>query len=43
MSEDVGVIQLPCPEATFLGMRRWGMTREQYDVPAFRRHSQVAA
>jgi len=41
ISEDVGVIQLPCPEAAFLGMRRWGMTREQYDVPAFRRHSQA--
>jgi len=41
MSEDVGVIQLPCPEAVFLGMRRWGMTREQYDVPAFRRHSHM--
>jgi len=34
----IGLIQLPCPEATFLGMKRWGMTREQYDVPAYRRH-----
>jgi predicted secreted protein len=34
----VGIVQLPCPEATFLGMRRWGMTREQYDTPAYRRH-----
>lgn len=33
-----GIIQLPCPEATYLGMRRWGMTREQYETPAFRRH-----
>lgn len=37
----VGVIQLPCPEATFLGMCRWGMTREQYDTPAYRRHCSV--
>lgn len=36
--EGVGVIQLPCPEATFLGGARWGMTREQYDTTAFRRH-----
>ncbi|TDB38031.1 MAG: hypothetical protein D9V44_08290 [Actinobacteria bacterium] len=34
----VGIVQLPCPEATYLGMRRWGMTREQYDVSAYRRH-----
>jgi predicted secreted protein len=33
-----GIVQLPCPEATFLGMRRWGMTVEQYDTPAYRRH-----
>ena len=38
LSDDTGVIQLPCPEVTFLGMARWGMTREQYDVPAYRRH-----
>ncbi len=38
LAEGVGIIQLPCPEATFLGMSRWGMTREQYDVPAYRRH-----
>ena len=34
----VGIVQLPCPEASFLGMRRWGMTVEQYDTPAYRRH-----
>jgi predicted secreted protein len=34
----VGIVQLPCPEATFLGMKRWGMTVEQYDTPAYRRH-----
>ena len=33
-----GVIQLPCPEATYLGMARWGMTKEQYETPAYRRH-----
>ncbi len=37
ISEDVAIIQLPCPEVAHLGMRRWGMTREQYDVPAYRR------
>lgn len=32
------LVQLPCPEATYLGMRRWGMTKEQYDSPGYRRH-----
>jgi len=36
--EETGIIQLPCPETAFLGLRRWGMTYEQYDTPAYRRH-----
>jgi predicted secreted protein len=35
---ETALIQLPCPEATYLGMQRWGMTYEQYDTRAFRRH-----
>jgi predicted secreted protein len=38
LSEGVGIVQLPCPETTFLGMSRFGMTRNQYDTQAFRRH-----
>jgi predicted secreted protein len=34
----VGLFQLPCPEAGYLGMNRWGMTREQYDHSNFRSH-----
>ena len=37
-SAGVGLFQLPCPETSFLGLSRWGMTSEQYDHPAFRRH-----
>ena len=33
-----GLFQLPCPETTYLGMNRWGMTREQYDHRAYRAH-----
>jgi predicted secreted protein len=33
-----GIVQLPCPEFTFLGPDRPGMTREQYDTPVYRRH-----
>jgi predicted secreted protein len=38
IQDGAGIVQLPCPEATFLGMKRWGMTVEQYDTPAYRRH-----
>jgi len=31
----VGLMQLPCPETFHLGMRRFGMTREQYDTPGY--------
>lgn len=37
IEQEVGVVQLPCPETAHLGMKRWGMTRDQYDVPAYRR------
>lgn len=33
----LGVIQLPCPEILCCGLRRWWMSREQYDNPGFRR------
>jgi len=38
VDQGAGIVQLPCPETSFLGMRRWGMTYEQYDTPAYRRH-----
>lgn len=38
LQDGVGIVQLPCPEQTFGGCRRWGMTREQYDVPCYRKH-----
>ena len=31
------LVQLPCPEALYLGLDRWAMTRNQLDVPEFRR------
>lgn len=30
-------IQLPCPEALYLGLERWAVTKNQLDVPQFRR------
>ncbi|MEE3662952.1 CD3072 family TudS-related putative desulfidase [Brenneria sp. g21c3] len=38
IDDGVGLIQLPCPEMLFSGCKRWGMSREQYDTPVFRRH-----
>ena len=38
LRDGVGIVQLPCPEQTYGGSRRWGMTREQYDVPKYRKH-----
>ncbi len=38
LEKGAGIFQLPCPENSYLGMKRWGMTREQYDTPAFRAH-----
>jgi predicted secreted protein len=34
------LVQLPCPEALYLGLDRWAVTRNQLDVPEFRRFCQ---
>jgi predicted secreted protein len=31
------IIQLPCPEAAYSGLNRWETTREQLDIPNYRR------
>jgi len=36
--DGTGIFQLPCPEISYLGANRWGMTREQYNHPNFRFH-----
>jgi len=35
------VIQLPCPEALYMGLDRWTVTKNQMDVPQFRRFCQT--
>jgi len=35
-----GLIQLPCPEITMYGVKRWGQVKEQYNTPYFRTHCQ---
>ncbi len=36
IEDGAGIVQLPCPECIYLGMNRWGMTKEQYDTPHYR-------
>lgn len=38
MDNDYGIIQLPCPELTMYGIKRWGHVKEQFDNPYYRKH-----
>jgi len=38
INDGIGIIQLPCPEITYGGLKRWGQCRDQYDHPKFRKH-----
>ncbi|MBS4212818.1 CD3072 family TudS-related putative desulfidase [Neobacillus rhizophilus] len=38
MKQGYGLLQLPCPEFTFLGLDRPSMTYEQYNTPEYRKH-----
>lgn len=31
-----GIVQLPCPELQYMGLKRWDMTKEQYDFVNYR-------
>ncbi|MEK8131026.1 CD3072 family TudS-related putative desulfidase [Paenibacillus filicis] len=37
--QEYGIVQLPCPEFTFLGPERPPMTVEEYDTPEFHAHN----
>lgn len=38
LEHDIELIQMPCPEFTLFGGRRFGQVKEQYDTPFFRKH-----
>ena len=38
MKEGIGIVQLPCPETYFYGLRRFWGVREQFDNPGFRNY-----
>lgn len=35
LEEGYGIIQLPCPEMSIFGVRRWGQVKEQLDTPYY--------
>lgn len=39
IKKGIQIIQLPCPELTLYGLKRWGHVSDQFDNPFFRRHS----
>lgn len=38
MRNEIGIIQVPCPELTYAGVLRQPQTKDQYDNVMFRRH-----
>lgn len=38
INQNYGIIQLPCPELTLYGVKRWGHVKEQFDTPYYRKH-----
>ncbi|MCC5910078.1 MAG: hypothetical protein JJT76_06540 [Clostridiaceae bacterium] len=36
LEDNISIIQLPCPEFTFLGENRPPKTKEEYDIPTYR-------
>lgn len=38
LENGIQLVQLPCPEFTLYGSRRWGHVSDQFDNPFFRKH-----
>lgn len=36
--KDIELLQLPCPEFTMYGSKRWGHEKNQFDNPFFKKH-----
>lgn len=36
IDNEIGIIQLPCPEMFCYGLKRWGHVKEQFDTPHYR-------
>lgn len=42
-NHDLGIQQLPCPEALYMGIQRWWATKNLYDTLGFRTHCRTLA
>ena len=40
LDKGIQIVQLPCPEFTLYGAKRWGHVSDQFDNPFFRKHCQ---
>lgn len=40
--ENIGILQLPCPETEYYGLRRWGHVKEQFDNCGYRQYIEKA-
>lgn len=36
--KNIGILQLPCPETEYYGLRRWGHVKEQFDNCGYRKY-----
>ncbi len=43
LREGLGIVQLPCPETNYYGLRRFWAVREQFDNPGFRSYCEKLA
>jgi len=43
LREGIGIVQLPCPETGYYGLRRFWAVREQFDNPGFRNYCEKLA
>lgn len=43
LEKNIGIVQMPCPEFTYLGLLRPPQTKDQYDSAGFRSHCRKLA
>lgn len=39
IENNIGIIQLPCPEISMYGLKRWGHVKDQFETPNFKKTS----
>jgi predicted secreted protein len=41
IEENIGIVQLPCPEISMYGLKRWGHVKDQFETPHFKKQSKL--